>query len=310
MMFQQLSSKNEQVLNENPLTVEELKNNIAALLGIQYSDIDVVHLEDGIIFENDREIQGLSTPLQIMVGNPERTIPPHMVTTEPDMIMEDDEPRLKMSCGHAITPYNLFGHMKYTLMSKVKPAIYCLTSGCDAQWNMQEIARKADMTEDEIIFYDRKISFNLINQDSNSISECPSCGQFCQRQDDFLRIRCTVCSKKNGSAFDFCWDCKAPWIANHECSNKDLESIQRVLNDAPLKKIDMSKIEDVPSKRMCPECRFLIEHIKACKTMQCTHCNTIFCFVCLEVAVNRRLPCGNYDAKCTVAPVQNVFEPQ
>lgn len=195
-------------------------------------------------------------------------------------------------------------------MCEVKPAVCCLTSGCNTEWDMREIVRKADMTEDETIFYECKISFNLINQDSNSTSECPSCGQFCQRQDEVLRIRCTSCSKKNGAAFDFCWNCKALWIADHKCSKKELEAFQRILKEAPLKKIDMSEIEGVPSKRMCPNCRFIIEHLKACKTMQCAKCKTTFCFSCLKVAVKGRLPCGNYNQKCTVAPVQNVFETQ
>lgn len=91
---------------QNPLTVGECKKKIAALIGTQHYDIEVVHLEDGIIYENEREIQGLPTPLQIMVGNPDRKIAPYLVTAEPDMILQDEddeEPRLKMSCGHAIS---------------------------------------------------------------------------------------------------------------------------------------------------------------------------------------------------------------
>lgn len=91
---------------QNPFTVGECKKKFAAKLGTQHYYIEVVNLEDGIIYENEREIQGLSTPLQIMVGNPDRKIPSYLVTTEPDMIMQDEddeEPRLKMSCGHAIS---------------------------------------------------------------------------------------------------------------------------------------------------------------------------------------------------------------
>lgn len=200
--------------------------------------------------------------------------------------------------------------MKSTLMCDVKSAVCCPTTDCNAEWDMREIAKKADMTEDERIFFERKISFNLVNQDNNSTSECPSCGHFCQRQQDVLRIRCIICTKKNGGAFDFCWNCKAPWFTDHKCSNKELEAFQRILNDAPLKKIDMSEIEGVPSKRMCPNCRYLIEHLHSCKTMQYTKCKTVFCFSCLKVAVNGRLPCGNYNQNCTVARVQNVFEAQ
>ncbi|XP_062573653.1 uncharacterized protein LOC134235525 [Saccostrea cucullata] len=313
MFIQQISSEKTQFLRENPLTIRDAKEKIASTLGIYQYYVEVVNLEDGIIYESNRATQSLPKPLQIMVGNPDRKIPSYLITTEPDMIEQDandEEPRLKMSCGHAITPDNLFGHMKNTLMCEVKPVVCCLTNGCHAEWDMREIVRKADMTDDERVFYECKISFNTVNQKSEITSECPECGQFCQRQIDVLPIRCTSCSKKKGVAFDFCWNCKSPWITNHQCSKRELEAFQKILNEAPRKRIDMSNIEGVPSKRLCPNasCRYLIEHLQACKTMTCTKCKTVFCFSCLKVAVNGQLQCGNYNQQCIVAPVQNVFE--
>lgn len=88
-------------------TVKDMKNNLAETIGIDCYYIDIVCLEDGIIYENDRNIEGISRPLQVMVGNPVRKIPTYLVTSEPDMILNQDvndkEPRLKMSCGHAIS---------------------------------------------------------------------------------------------------------------------------------------------------------------------------------------------------------------
>lgn len=87
-------------------TVEDIKKNLAETIGIDCYYIDIVCLEDGIIYENDRNIDGISRPLQVMVGNPVRKIPTYLVTSEPDMIYQDvndEEPRLKMSCGHAIS---------------------------------------------------------------------------------------------------------------------------------------------------------------------------------------------------------------
>lgn len=288
----------------------EMKKHLAQTIGISFHYVDIVCLEDGVIYENDRHINGISRPLQVMVGNPQRKIPRYLVTPEPDMIYQDvndEELRLKMSCGHAITPDNLFGHMKHTLMSEVKPSVNCLTKNCGAEWSMQEIIKKADMTEDERIFFEWKISFNLINQEVADTSECPFCGSFCQRQQNTLPTRCSICTRKNGTACDFCWSCKSPWIVNHKCSNRELEAIQKMLNDAPLKTIDMSHIEGVPSKRMCPGCQCLIEHRDACKTMTCTKCKTVFCFVCLKVAIKGQLQCGSYNQKCEVAPVQRVL---
>lgn len=197
--------------------------------------------------------------------------------------------------------------MKHTLMSEVKPSVHCLTKNCGAEWSMQEIIKKADMTEDERIFFELKVSFNLIYHEESETSDCPSCGNFCQRQQNSLPTRCTACTGKKGAPYDFCWSCKSPWILNHKCSNKELEAFQKILDEAPLKTIDMSHIEGVPSKRMCPECRYLIEHREACKTMTCTKCKTVFCFACLKIAINGVLQCGSYSQKCQVAPVQRVL---
>lgn len=84
----------------------EMKKHLAQTIGIGFHYVDIVCLEDGIIYENDRHINGISRPLQVMVGNPQRKIPRYLVTPEPDMIYQDvsdEELRLKMSCGHAIS---------------------------------------------------------------------------------------------------------------------------------------------------------------------------------------------------------------
>lgn len=62
-------------------------------------------MEDGIIYEDDRPLSGLKLPLQVMFGNENRQFPSYLNTEEPDMLTLDDsedEPRLKMSCGHAL----------------------------------------------------------------------------------------------------------------------------------------------------------------------------------------------------------------
>ncbi|XP_062580736.1 uncharacterized protein LOC134242644 [Saccostrea cucullata] len=311
MEFQRLSSGYPRSFHTAFDTVSEIKGPIASLCGVPRHCVDIVDLEEGLIYENSRGILNLPRPIQVMIGANERRIPFYLVTTEVDMIEQDpddEEPRLKMSCGHAITPYNLFGHMRDTLMNKVRHSICCLTPGCLQEWSFREVAQKADTTEDERIFFEYKISLNAILQGNGETSECPNCGQFCQRQQNSKAVHCTRCASKGlDKQFDFCWDCKSPWIPNHVCGNKDLEAIQKLLNDAPKKTLDYSKIENVPSKRLCPNCRTLIEHEKMCKQMRCPSCKSEFCFSCLTLCVNQRLQCSGYSTQCKVAPVQNVF---
>lgn len=198
--------------------------------------------------------------------------------------------------------------MRDSLINKVKSSVTCLTLGCNQEWSMTEIIKKADMTTDESLFFEYKISLNAIFSHNNDTSECPNCGQFCQRQQNTQAVRCSICSsKRNDKQADFCWDCKAPWVPNHTCKNRDLEAIQKILNEAPLKTLDYSKIERVPSKRLCPNCRTLIEHERMCKQMKCPSCQTEFCFACLTLCNGSRLQCSGYNKECSVGPVQNAF---
>lgn len=195
--------------------------------------------------------------------------------------------------------------MNHTLISDAKPKIRCLK--CSTEWDMQEITKKADMTADETCFFEVKMSLNFMNQGSGETSTCPSCGSFCQRQlNSKLPTRCLVCTEKNKNLYDFCWSCKSEWTASHKCNR--LKEIQEILNKAPLKELQYSGIKNVPSKRVCPGCKILIEHEKACKTMTCKECKTVFCFSCLTIAkTGGILSCGSYDVKCVVAPIQNVL---
>lgn len=202
-------------------------------------------------------------------------------------------------------PDNLFGHMKNTLMSEKTPIVRCLTNNCEAKWSMNEIIKKADMTDDERIFFEFIVSFNLIHYKESETSECPFCGKFYQRQNKHqTQIKCTDCTRKKKRDVEFCWNCKAAWTLNHKCSDTDVVQIQKILDEAPLKTMSFSDIKNVPSKRMCPSCECLIEHQSMCKTMSCKKCKTVFCFVCLGVAVRGNLPCGKFNEKCQVAPVQ------
>ena len=69
--------------------------------------------------------------------------------------------------------------------------------------------------------------------------------------------------------------------------------------------LDYSNMCGVPSKRLCPNCKALLEHDQACKTMQCIYCKTEFCFACLQKATKGKLSCGEFDQRCVVAPIQS-----
>jgi hypothetical protein len=89
-------------------SVGEVKKPIASLCGVPRHCVEIVDLEEGLMYDDSRGVSSLSCPLQVMVSADERHVPCYLVTTDMDMIEQDpydEEPRLKMSCGHAISKY-------------------------------------------------------------------------------------------------------------------------------------------------------------------------------------------------------------
>ena len=59
-----------------------------------------------------------------------------------------------------------------------------------------------------------------------------------------------------------------------------------------------------PSMRACPYCGALVQHIDACKQMNCPACSKAFCFICLKKNDGGGWQCGNWNTRCTPAPRQ------
>lgn len=236
------------------------------------------------------------------------------LTDEPDMITWDDDPegkRAKMPCGHAISPDSLTAYCR-SLLSAGKFQFNCpfidRTSGtcCNTEWPYIDVRRFGVLSKDEQKDFETKISENYLRK-AMGIQECPGCHSLCERKSKKdKRLICPICTKKSDRRFDFCWNCLHEWkgsgtdkCGNDECSNEDPR--MKILRDAPIKQVVGVK---TPSRRACPTCGMLIEHMRACKHMVCP-CGTQFCFICLKT----RDPasgwtCGIYNAKCEPAAKQ------
>lgn len=71
---------------------------------VHSSLIDIVNIEDGSIYKESTPLGEIPTPIQVMVGNPDRNVPVNCATNKPDMITGDTtEPTVMMSCGHTIS---------------------------------------------------------------------------------------------------------------------------------------------------------------------------------------------------------------
>lgn len=64
------------------------------------------------------------------------------------------------------------------------------------------------------------------------------------------------------------------------------------------KKDNVKKDYMTPQYRACPHCNIVIEHIKACKHMNCYSCSKSFCWVCLGLKDKNVWPCGAFNEYC------------
>lgn len=245
-------------------------------------------------------------------------------TSKPDCIDPFPDPnappRVEMSCGHAVDPNSLTVYCR-SLVDANHYEMFCpaiidgKTKQCKKIWEYTEIRQIALLNEDECRWFESKIAERAAQQFCD-MKECPVCRSFLERADLCnLRVRCTICSKKNGTAYDFCWQCLHEWTGpvtsevkcgRTECVHPDLPSIR----DAPDIKITGENIS-VPNRRACPTCGKVVEHNgTGCKMIICQRCQKEFCFLCLEQSPDclRTAP-GSYYNNCSkpVAPKQTVI---
>ncbi|XP_048768788.2 E3 ubiquitin-protein ligase ariadne-1-like isoform X2 [Ostrea edulis] len=300
MEYRMLSSNTTKVFTTQCVTVGDAKRNIACNEKLRsFRSVDIVCIDTGTIYADEVNLSSFRTsePILVMIGNEDRKFPSYLETDEKDPICPDgDEPRFLMPCRHATTPENLFGRMKSSLGSGGSFPVRCTTHGCDMVWEISDIMKRADLTEDEKIFFTAKSS--LVSMRNLNVETCPKCTAYCQINSGSPSVSCAQCSD-----YTFCIKCKDAWKDGHTCDIKDVAEMQKILDEANKKDIDYCNVEGVPDTRMCPSCKRLIQHDSMCKHMKCL-CGAKFCFVCLTFCEDSNPSCTDFDTKCRPAPTQ------
>ncbi|XP_033725001.1 probable E3 ubiquitin-protein ligase ARI5 [Pecten maximus] len=304
--FQRLSENDvKPVCFQETDTVQNVKSAIASELDEDRNNIGIV--DNDKVIDGSRSVQDLSRPLQVVVHNANRTLPQRLQTDKKDMMNDwEEEPRCLMSCGHAITPDNLYDYCWAELTNKLATTFHCFaqvggrqTESCNAEWGFQEVVVGACLSVDERVLFQSRINRNFVYQ-SSDIRECPNCHVTCTRQNsNNPRVVCVFCKKAGKAEHEFCWLCMLPWKPNHICSK---DALQQILKTCTKK--DIVGVSGCPSIRACPKCKILIQHKEACKHMNCRECKTAFCFICLNVRGSRGFSCGSYNSPCRIAPIQ------
>lgn len=221
-----------------------------------------------------------------------------------------DIPRAEMPCGHAFCPQTMFDYVKSIITKNDYDfEIKCPADKCGVEFDFDLVAKVADMTEDEYLYFADIIAARSMPE----TQECPNskCDAICERPESLkkFRVHCVACSFN-----DWCWICNGKWLGGGFtlCGNKQCPSTEmnEMLLNAPMKKTTYKDANDryveVPKIRACPKCLELIEHSDACKHMHCQVCGHDFCFSCLKGKVNGSWQCGSHRYQCSVAPKQKL----
>lgn len=221
---------------------------------------------------------------------------------KPDIVtLEFEGARAVMPCGHAIGPQTLALYCYHELESG-KDEIRC--PECSFKWKFALIRHAACLSSNEVCEFEARAQRNFLRNHPSETNSCPKCGTFSRpsREND-KRVICSNCTSLTGKTFEFCWSCLHEWKSSdvERCGNSECEdnrSLFEILVQCPLKYIDGIQC---PSKRACPKCATIIEHIEKCKHMTCASCKYEFCFICLW-----RWPCRYHPqfTVCTMAPRQ------
>ncbi|KAK7909631.1 hypothetical protein WMY93_014315 [Mugilogobius chulae] len=181
--------------------------------------------------------------------------------------------RAQMSCGHAVTPDSLTEWARHQLdqgIYKFKcPALVEGTKRCNKPWSYREVRRLADLTVDEMQYFEENIA-RLSAQEFSEIQPCPQCKTNVERTDlTNLCVVCPVCTAEQQKCYQFCWQCREPWKGsaqrsdrcdNDGCSNKNLELLQTC------KTIDLPQVRgaiNCPSVRACPKVEWPRDRIQS-----------------------------------------------
>ena len=223
------------------------------------------------------------------------------------------ETGLRMECGHYICPDDILD-WAWEQLSNMKHEIGC--TECGKTIKQDDIIKFGLPTLEEKQFLLTAITTNFC--ESQDIQTCPKCQTLCQRtRTDNPQVHCTVCAKKRGNVFMFCWYCMREWnnpSNAYVCGNANCkkELIEKLINSPKKEFMDNNGNKVViPTTRACPRCQTLYEHTYGCNLFTCTSagCGQQFCFICLSKKIGGSLICKSVSyntigIKCKPAPIQ------
>ncbi|OWF38824.1 E3 ubiquitin-protein ligase dbl4-like [Mizuhopecten yessoensis] len=307
-------------------TIGDLKVALVGPLGLPRDRFDVIKMSEALLC-NDEELltrSVWSSKIVLVIHPPSRPIFDHLMTTETDMVngeYEDDQ-RTVMSCGHGIAPATLYeycwnqlqqGDLEFKCPAMDEFRVRGTQTTCGAIWTLYELTVKAQLSQDERILFEMKLSKNSLIK-MKDVQECPFCRSLAVRENvKNDRVRCINCCQTNPENAEFCWQCLRPWLTtnsnycgNLSCSTASGPKATQAILTTCVSKVMGDFKRTSPTVRACPSCSVLVEHTSGCKQMTCK-CKHIFCFICLRPWKQKGVSGGcDYGNNCDPAKCQTI----
>lgn len=85
-------------------TIQDIRKSVALMLKTSYWLIDIVNMDNYFIYEPEITSDILHDPFHVMVGAESSPVHGLQTSTKPDLVWEyESDPRIELTCGHAIS---------------------------------------------------------------------------------------------------------------------------------------------------------------------------------------------------------------
>ncbi|XP_072542888.1 caspase-23 [Salminus brasiliensis] len=133
-----------------------------------------------------------------------------------------------LRCGHEMPLDYLISWCKHRLKQE-KTEFTCPTfdegrkKTCGISFSYQDLCQSASLSPEEKEYFEERLGA-LTAAKLCEYKHCPGCHSYVERANKKnLCVRCTICTAREGSIYEFCWNCRRQWkgsvVSGQKCGN-------------------------------------------------------------------------------------------